>query len=339
MDRGSYFLSVEDVDKLWELQLTGVVYWRLSLQGLSEVAVPGLPGWSVVTPIGMGRMGRPSPWAHPFTDEIHLCEREIFLRYRGLDSVEPEPGTTASSALALLRFLSRQQTIPRRCVSAALGKPEPYGELPLEWTQPQALGLSTRDYFIQCAVTDAHIDSLKKLPRDFSVPIHVDVLLDALEAHVDHDYRKSLLYSAIAMEAFAQACLDAAYSRVLAQRCAEHRVRGIEIAGGKEVLKDSVYEALSMGDNFSRLLHERPLYLLGRSLLIDEPDNYRQALTLYGTRNKIAHRGMSPEGEKYLPLSAEGARQGLRIAIDVFRWLGDPGPYVPWDKLVSFPAN
>lgn len=316
-----------------------MVYWRLNVHGLSEVALPGLPGWSVVTPLGMGRMGRASDWARLYDDELHVLEHDFFLRYRGQGSSVQEPGTVASTALALLRFLSRQQTIPRRLISAAQRKPGPYGEVPSEWTQPSALDYSTRDYFVHCAVTDTHLDGLQRLPQDFAAPIHVDVLLDALEAHVDHDYRKSLLYSAIAMESFAQAHLEAAYARVLAKRSTEHRVRGTEIAGGKEVIKDSVYDALSTGDSFSRLLHERPLYLLGRSLLIDEPENYRQALTLYATRNKIAHRGMCPEGEKYLPSSAEGARQGLKIAIDVFRWLGDHGPYVPWDTLVSFPAN
>lgn len=332
-------MSVKDVDQLWALELAGVVYWRLSLHCPSEVALPGLSGWSVVTPIGMGRMGHPSFGAIPYADEIHVLAREIVLRFRGQEASMQSPGDAAANALSLLRFLSRQQTIPRRWLSMAMRELQPYGCIPSEWTQPHTLGYKTRDYFIHCAVTDGHLKTLIGLPHEFSVPIHVDVLLDALEAHADQDYRKSLLYSAIAMEAFSQAYLDAAYSSVLAQRSAEHRVRSIEIAGGKQVLKDSVYEALSVGDNFGRLLHDRPLYLLGRSLLLDEPDSYRQALTLYGTRNKIAHRGMSPEGEKYLPLSAEGARQGLKIAIDIFRWLGDPGPYVPYDKLVSFPST
>ena len=124
---------------------------------------------------------------------------------------------------------------------------------------------------------------------------------------------------------------------MLQQRSAEHRVTEFSVAGGKTTIKDPIYEALISGDNFGRLLHERPLYLKGRSVLNEQPLLYRRSIALYKTRNKIAHKGSPPEEEEYLFLSPQGARDGLTTAIDVFHWFGDPGPYVLWGRMVEYP--
>jgi hypothetical protein len=96
-------------------------------------------------------------------------------------------------------------------------------------------------------------------------------------------------------------------------------------AGGATVKKDPVYDVLSTGTNFSRLLHERPLYLMGKSLLSDHPETYRHALMLYTTRNKIGHRGELSEGDaaKSFSLNKEDAWIALRCVADIFHWFGE----------------
>jgi hypothetical protein len=195
-------------------------------------------------------------------------------------------------------------------------------------------GFGLRDYLLLTAVTVAHLEAVAQLPADFVAPVHVDVLLDALQAHVERDFRRALLYAAIAVEAFALQWLEAKHESARVASASAHRFLKLPLAGGEVAHKDPVYELLSAGDNFSRLLHERPLYLAGRSLLVDAPETYRRAVQLYATRNKIAHRGTAPADEKHFALSPEGSVDGLETAVKVFRWLGDTGPYVVSTKLL-----
>lgn len=322
----------------WLLLSSGSIYWRLREDGPTEFPIPFLPGWSLVAPMAYSQAtgefdaSARSDFCVRSNGEVFLSRSAIMMRNCGLD----DPGRCPPEAprlLAALRFLSHQQTIPRTVYLGAQRDDlqcDPKGTPPVR-------NVITRDCFVRCAVTTDHLERLAKLPGDFSVPVHVDVILDALEAHGDGDYRKSILYAAIAVEAFALDYLEKAYTDVLSKDSPTHRVVKIPVSGASVVAKDPVYEALANIDNFGRLLHERPLYLTGRSLLVEEQETYRRARALYATRNNLAHRGATPEDEKYLPISAEGALQGLETAIDVFRWLGDPGPYVPFKCFVEFP--
>ncbi len=196
-----------------------------------------------------------------------------------------------------------------------------------------------RAYAVATAITEAHLAELSNLPSNFSMPVHVDVLLDAIAARISGDHRKALLYSAIAVESFVFECLQLHYEQVLLKKDSRHRVVELPVAGGGVSRKDPVYDVLASGDAFSRLLHERPFYLFGRSLLIDEPDLYRRALQLYSTRNKIAHRGMPPSDEKYFALTVEDSTEGIQIAADVVRWFGDPRSYPTSLAMLKIPDD
>lgn len=257
--------------------------------------------------------------------------REIVLRWQGS---EPRGGTdgllgVAERLLGILRHLARQQGIPRTSVVAfqeKQSKPD-YSKVPTGEAY-------MRDYIVQQALTDQHLDKLSRLPSDFEAPIPSDVMIDALDAHLDSDWRKTILYSAIAMESFASTMLDEAYQTALLAKDRSHRVTTVVVSGGSTATKDPVYDALSSGDSFGRLLHERPLYLLGRSLMSDDQDLYRRALTVYKTRNKIAHKGLQPEDEAHLPFSREGALEALKVSIAVFAWFGDKRPFVPFETMI-----
>jgi len=115
----------------------------------------------------------------------------------------------------------------------------------------------------------------------------------------------------------------------------KHRVIDLPSGGGQRVAKDPIWEALSRGDDFSKLLHSRPLYLLGRSLLVDQEALYSKALQLYATRNKIAHRGEPPSDDKYFPTTSDGAKEALHTAVGVMRWFGDSSPYHIYEGFVE----
>lgn len=246
------------------------------------------------------------------------------------DGIPADGLRIASEVLRRLRYVSRQFSLPQMCIASSMHQ-QPFDP-------PKALAASldasktmVRSYYMPTALTDQHMGQVAGLGVDFQVPVHSDVLLDALEAHVNADFRKALLYAAIALEAFGSVQLEAAAAANVGRANACHRVISLPVNARADVQKDPISNLLLEGDNFSRLLHEAPLYILGRSLLVDRPDTYRRALRLYTTRNKIAHLGAQPLDEKYFPPTAEGSTEALDAAVDAIKWFGDPGPYLVWD--------
>lgn len=314
------------------VQVMGSIYWRLSDDCPEAVSLPFLPGWELIPPLHHQTSLGSGPLIVSRNDaRIFIESREIVLRWQGgepkHDARDVLP--VAERLLRILRYLSRQQGIPRMSVAVfqeERSKPN-YSNLP-------AGEAHVRDYMVQGALTDEHLRSLGDLVADFEVPIPADVMIDALDAQLDSDWRKTILYSAIAMESLASTVLDGAYRAALSAKGPSHRVVTTIASGGSIVTKDPVYEMLSSGDSFGRLLHERPLYLLGRSLMSDDQDLYRRALTVYKTRNKIAHKGLQPEDEAHLHLSREGALEALKVSIAVFAWFGDKGPFVPFETMI-----
>lgn len=75
--------------------------------------------------------------------------------------------------------------------------------------------------------------------------------------------------------------------------------------------------------DLSLLLHEIPLYLSGKSLLVDNEPLYQKAIRLYKTRNRIVHRGFVPaEDTNLFNFSFSDAKIGLQTALDVCYWFG-----------------
>ncbi len=71
------------------------------------------------------------------------------------------------------------------------------------------------------------------------------------------------------------------------------------------------------------MLHEAPLYVLGRSLLVESESLYQQAIRLYRTRNQIVHRGEILDGpEDVFEFSRSDAIAGVQTALDVCGWFG-----------------
>lgn len=177
---------------------------------------------------------------------------------------------------------------------------------------------------IDTAITHAHVASACSLPAGFRAPIFDSLFIDAVKAHCEHDYRRAILYAAMAAETVAGAILDGRYEAQLASEAEDLRMITLRQAGGATVRKDPIWQRLRERDEFGLLLHEAPLYLLRRSLLVENEALFKEAKTLYTTRNKIVHRGEPPESNeaKYLAIDLEGSSQALLCARDILQWFG-----------------
>jgi hypothetical protein len=220
-----------------------------------------------------------------------------------------------------LRFLARQASAATRVVVIEQCTIAEVPPIPREVRESRGL---LRENIIATAVTCAHLETLGALPLDFLIPVPEDVLLDAIAAHFEGDDRKAILYACIAIESLATEVLDAAYQALLWGDRNDPRYRIVEtkISKGELRLQDPVYEALKRGDSFRGLFHERPLYLLGKSLFLESQDTYSAAHKLQQSRSQIAHAGYSDGADPRLGMHWGGSRTAIETAIEVFRWFG-----------------
>ena len=139
-----------------------------------------------------------------------------------------------------------------------------------------------------------------------SFPISDSLIVDSIQALVEGDYRRALLFSTIAMESYVSARLEKLYNEKLeSDIVSPHlRVSCFILSSGKVQKKDPVFSYLmeKSKSEFAPLLNEIPMYLFGKSLLLDDQRLYQKAILLYKTRNQIVHRGEINENDKNLLL-------------------------------------
>jgi hypothetical protein len=169
------------------------------------------------------------------------------------------------------------------------------------------------------------------MAADLRVPVYAEVLLDAVDASDTGDVRKAILYTAIAVEVMATTKLDDAFKEEVKRGAHSLRLVTSALPGGKMVQKDPIFDQLreSAKRNFRILLHELPLYVSRRSLLLDNEVMYQQLLKLHATRNDLVQAGDVGGSTDRLPVDHDGAKEAMRLAIAAFQWFGAEGRYVP----------
>ena len=178
----------------------GRIQWLLALDDPTEIVLSHPHGWSILTPL------------HPTLIDLPMTEIQVMNKLDGKLWIWSQsiclspPGELTSDdmwpvfdeMLKRLRFVSGQFEIPRILVACALHDLTS-GELVHDWSSyVGSTAAHVRRYMVDTAIRHDHLQRLAELPADFSPPVHVDVLLDAIEAAYAQDCRKALLYAAIA---------------------------------------------------------------------------------------------------------------------------------------------
>lgn len=321
--------------KLYSLFLGNMLRWNLTVDdpttwpGIAELDAVVLNPFVTLEdeqfptsfPLGDGRY-------HVLTNRIYLVTPTA-IGYEKLEqAVKPW--------LRLLRITSRQASLP----TDIYGYSEREFDLGTVKLAPSALKRGTLfgEFHILTGLDAAAILHAHKLGTETASPLFHELILDALQALEIRRYREAILYSAIAVEALAQHELTRIYEEALATDPPPDHLNILNIAlpGGKTGRKDPVFALLTESDNFGRLLHEAPLYLMRRSLLDELPELFRRAKSLYGTRNRLGHgQSVEPEHEHLLQLDADGAKSAVQTAVEVFDWFGIAGYHVPDHKAVE----
>jgi hypothetical protein len=233
--------------------------------------------------------------------------------------------------LVHLRHVSRQSTLPR-CDDVEGFFFKDLKELPqIEFPQPYLGRMRFGPAFVDLldvALTMDLVGKAGELPKDFEPPVYEGLLLDAIKASKERDFRSAIFYSAIAIETLAGTCIEEEHQRLLGETPAPAHIRAVECQEGKKgKFEDPVYKYLRDTGRFPNLLHELPLYVMKKSLKLEAPEVYNQARKLYQTRNSLAHRGEPKKHNALLPVGVSGAVAALECASQVFAWFGVPGKW------------
>lgn len=263
-------------------------------------------------------------------DTVYCSRRRVVLRVQSEASFET---VRARFFLYLrcVRYLSRQAELSVQVIAWGGFSDEQIresGEVLEELEAMEAQdGIFFNRRFFDAPVQIDHLTSAAGVAE---VPVSADVLLDAIEALRREDFRKAILYAAIAAEACANEALEQALKRVIQEKKDKHRVFSRPEAGGATTDIDAIANLLDEKGRYRQALHERSLYLLGKSMRFDQERLYKEAVELSKTRNKIAHgKRVERKGENKdaFELSSSDAERAIGCARRVIAWFGVDDTY------------
>jgi hypothetical protein len=310
----------------------GEIIWKLSADDPSLFSLPGPSDWVLVNPLYYSQL-RILHRSGDVPIQVGAKQYLLFNAELVFAAVGDEAASAkndkdnlirvARSLLLRLRHLSGQAALPMSdsyLMGMGYAEIESLPKLPLDsWTFP-SVRFSTQKYMLDTAITAKQINEAVALGDDFAAPTHEALILDAILAYRDSDYRR-----AISAEVAFGSTIEGAYAQILSAR-KDDRFRVIELqrAGGVIVHKDPIYERLQNRSDFTVLINELSLYVLGRSLLMEDQVLFASAKRLYSTRNRIVHSGELPENESNSTYSLDegGAMASLKTAVSLFAWLG-----------------
>jgi hypothetical protein len=330
----------------------GNAHWKLALDSPLLYEIPSSPGVQLISPLlfeeirmhmdaKLVRSGEPSSG---FIDDLSLFETdgiafiiedEFVERYRPRDisrlasyfsQDDPPLIDTAITLLSALRHFSKQTGLCTSGDDLNLWEWLVLDDLPtVKRREKSGWSRAVAKSIVATAITLEQIEAACTYGPGFRAPIYDGVFLDAVGSHAAHDYRASILYSAIALEAVTALVLDQYFeTSIKPHEAKEWRVISRSIGGGKAVRKDPIWELLRKREDANSLLHEGALYVLGKSLLVEDEALFQRVQCLRATRNKIVHEGEPPESpsNQYLSLDIRGSSDALNCVDAVFRWLG-----------------
>ncbi len=318
-------------------------YWLIHKDDPIAYTLQSRPGWSFITPLMLPLIEKEQrtlsrQTMHAMLGDSVLIQTDMLL----FSSPETFKDSTEAEEFAQylrtfagnLRHASKQVEVNGEFVFTTNHSVE---QQVLEGTIPSFPSASPgaiyfKKYYIDTAITWKEVERADMTLANNSLPVFGTLFLDAIQAFIERDYRRTILYSAIAIETLAATKLDEIYKSLLdaGDPSGTLRIVSIPRSGNTTIKKDPIYTALSDTDKFSYLLHEMPLYLLRRSILIENEALYQKALKLYRTRNKIVHRGELPlAGENnFFKVNESDAKEALNCAKGVIKWFSITDDYI-----------
>ena len=297
------------------MPLTGYVTWLIKKEDPKSYDLKFIPGWTVLNPLTYLELGiNEGNIFFPFVirgviDENVLLKTNTFLLSSTTQSfddfIKIAMNNSFQQFVNNLRLLSRQAELSRSLVGGAGTLPD-IDEIPSP-AFPQTIPENSKWIMqndIDTAVTWKQVEQSDTSTCNNALFIPHSILVDALQAFLERDDRRTILYAAMAVEILANTKL---------------------IDAGKKP-----NDKLKRGESYVAAYFDRlSSQLLGKSLKQDNQTLFDNISRLYNTRNDIVHEGTVSSEIGVLQITGEGARLALQYASEVFRWLDEPYDILP----------
>jgi len=303
--------------------------WRISTNSFSQRKLLSNPNFSILSPYHHSKAYSDFGLLNNNRGTKLLNENECLLSTKGIiiktKIDEPEYDELfeyLNAFLKCVRFESQQVNINTNVAvnSVTIHEKLPKGMLEMETVTK--MGIRSSHYHTM--ITWDHIkNSDKSILNSVKPKAYQEIFLDAYKALLEDEYNKVILFSVISVESLLAYSYDLLYENQRVKTAKKSNQRWAYNATA-DTYHDPIFKALSDRTDFRRLLHEIPMYLLDKSILIDNEVLYQNLRKMYNTRNKIVHWGapINHDPTKLIPLTKEGANLSFKCAHDCFLWLG-----------------
>jgi hypothetical protein len=306
-------------NKIFHVFLSGSIMWRIKKKDPVTYSMGTPKGCFVINPLNISSLGENG------FDAIPLSKTEVLLKIDRLSLLVPinidlsKHVSTLEMYLKYLRIISQQVGIPMGIVMMHEDNKAKIVRNNITF-KPREIAF--RKYYLDTAVNSKLMKNTFGRADKDKFPVYHEIMVESISAYMKDDFRKTILYSAIAVEIAANTILEEEYKKALIINKSKF-LRLITIRQPKNmvVIKDPIYECLSYRkEDFKRTFHERPLYLLRKSLLVDDESLYNRCIKLHQMRNSIVHKSENLDNT-IDKLNQENAAAAIKCATEVFKWL------------------
>lgn len=309
------------------VQMSGIT-WNIHEEAPAKYNFKFLPDYRFINPYKFSKaykslnLLRSSP--NFINQSCQMYTTGIILEYIGLDEKPPFELIFEKLSLFLkyLRFESRQTSIsPSAGISSIHFEKQLEKGLANDIKSISIMAMNPRNFHTMVKWSDV-IKADYKLTKKTDLPVFEEMLLEAYASWGNQEYNKVLLFSTIAIESLLAHSYDKIYEQERSRSKPRSTLRMAKGAMGHT--KDPIWKALMDRTDFKKLLHEAPLYLINKSILLENENLYRDLIKLYNTRNKIVHWGapIAHSPDHLIELNSKGAFAALKMAIAIFNWIG-----------------
>ena len=307
---------------------TPLINWKISDNSPSQLTLSSLPGYCLLNPVDYSKAYQ----------ELNLLTADRSSKLKGnylittagllIKQTTDENFEAIANKLfdyiALLfryiRFESMHLGIKPNNHIHSISYRDKIKKGKIEFGNITAMGMYAPRFNTMISWSDV-VNADKKLGRNIKISIAEEIFIDALDALLDRQFDKTILFSAIAIESLLANFYDTLYDKKLSVLKKDRKLRIVK--DHKGVYKDPIFKALIDRTDFKKLLHEVPMYLMKKSIFIENEPLYHSLLKLYNTRNKIVHWGapLDENENERIPLTEQGANKAFDIALDTFKWM------------------
>ncbi|MFD1122014.1 hypothetical protein ACFQ2T_05835 [Methylophilus flavus] len=328
--------------KLYSIRLNNIIRWNIDTSDPVSWTFSTVQGGYILNPLAAVDSIEIPTTFELGNDQFHVITNYLLLALEKEMSMR-ELGPMVDSWLRIARISSKQPALPLSSIAVSVADLE-FENVKLRATPVGGFrkGILFGEHNVKTAMNAAAMQLMANLTNLDAVPLFHELILDAINAHMNYRYRDAILYSAFAVESLVQHELTRHYEEALAAHVppGHLNIMTTAIGGGRTSKKDPIYALLTDGDNFPRLLHEAPLYLIRRSMLIEAPLLYKNARMLYATRNRLSHgQTIDSTDHTRLQINSDGSGSAVQIALEVFAWFDIQGYHFPDVRKVNLNSN